>query len=205
MATKDFDWESPLVGYERSNTRLFLGLVAMVIILILTVVAMGTALLSMNAQNTKLANNRIMYAFPDEDGVLVSSRRRPPAAVKRYARDFVSNRFNYDADTVEANFKRAANMVVPGKAVGVARQLRDLAERIQNLQLSQKTTILQESGLEESDTGYLYRMRGRVERYVATSYDTTYRVEIAVRLEKVTPTEARPAGLWVTGITETKL
>lgn len=205
MATEDFDWESPLVGYERANTRLWLGLIGVSGLLLVTVIGLGIALMHMNAQNTELANNRIMYAFPDEDGVLVSSRRRPPAAVKRYARDFVANRFNYDPDTVEPNFKRAANMVVPGKAVSVARQLRSLAVRVDDLELSQKTTILKESGLEESDIGYLYRMRGRVERYVATSYDKTYRVEIAVRMEKVTPTEARPAGLWVTGVTETKL
>lgn len=205
MASTDFDSESPLVGYERSNTRLWLGLIGVSGLLLLVVIGLGIALMHLNAQNTQLANNRIMYAFPDEDGVLVSSRRRPPAAVKRYARDFVANRFNYDPDTVESNFKRGANMVVPGKAVGVARQLRGLADQVRKLELSQKTTILKESDLEESDRGYLYRMRGRVERYVATTFDTTYRIEIAVRLEKVTPTEARPAGLWVTGVTETKL
>lgn len=205
MANADFDMESPLVGYERSNARLWLALLGVPGFLLIVIVVMSIVIVHMNARNTELAASRVMYAFPDEDGVLQSTMKRPAAAVKRFARDFMANRFTYDPQSVQLNFKRAANMVVPNRAVAVAEQLSELAERVNNLSLSQKFTILEQSELEEIDGGYRFTVRGRIERYVASTFERSYRVETTVRMRKVTPTEARPAGLWVTGVNEARL
>ena len=205
MSQTDFNCESPLVGFERTNTRLMVGAGLGLVILLGVIVCMGLYIAHLESVNTQLANNRIMYAFPNEDGVLVSARRRPPIMVKRYAREFLSNRFTYDADSVIPNFRRAANMVVPHQAVALAHKLKRLAKKVQSQELSQKLTILSESGLQEADGGYVYTLRGQIERYVATTFDTRYSVQLVVKMQKVTPTEARPSGLWISGIKETPL
>ncbi|MEQ9223834.1 MAG: hypothetical protein RJQ08_11495 [Salinisphaeraceae bacterium] len=201
----DFDFESVLARFETSNTKLWVGLGAVIAALLVVIAFMGWYIAQVEDQKTLLANNRIMYAFPNDDGILVSSRRRPEAMVKRFGRDFLANRYTWDEDTVSRNFEAAARMVMPSRAVALARDLQVLSDRIQRNNISQKITLLEESDLVEIDGGYTYKVRGRIERYVASTFDTAYRTQIEVRLEKVVPTESRPSGLWVAGIKEERL
>jgi len=195
---------SLLARFEIGSTKNQLALWLITTVAIIVIAVMGMIIVKQNQQIAYLAENRTMFGFANEDGVYVSSDDRPARLVKRYARDFVHNLYNFDRTGVKANFSQAKEMLDTKVAANYESYFQDQIEKVKNQRLSQ-ALIIRQSKLDEKPDGYVVKFRASIVKYVSRTETERYNSEITVRLAKVSPTESRPEGLAVMRITEDKI
>ena len=186
-------------------SRLWLALGVLVLAFGAICSAMITSIKSLHEENGRLQRSRIMFGFPNEQGVFISSEKRPEYMVVRFAREYVNNLYNYDDVAVDENFKQVAKMMDPAIALSEAQVLSKIAQDVHSTKVSQSFARYRERPLQEDAEFYTYIVEGKVRGQLGSTPTRADEVQITVKLRKVTPTTSRAEGLVVTSMREERL
>lgn len=181
---------------EQSEIKWRWGAIIMTAFSVLIIAFLLNTISQKDALIQELSEKRMMIGFPNEDGVIVSTDSRPRSLVKRFARDYVFNLYNYDWKTVNENLQQAARMMDAKAAAQREKTFRDLVQDVRDNRLSQSIRIRQER-LKHTGESYVYEARIQLEQYVSQSPSDTLQRTVRVRLGQVPPTASRKEGLKV--------
>lgn len=182
--------------------RLWVALIVFALVAGLIGSAVVMHIRSLHQEISTLERSRVMFGFPNEQGVFVSSNKRPEYMVVRFAREYVNNLYNTDEFSVEENFRQVAKMMDPSIALGEGAQLARIAQEVRSSKASQSFARYKEMPLIEDDESYTYICEGRISGHLGSTITRNNIVKITVRLKKVTPTTARAEGLVVARMDE---
>lgn len=190
--------------HETNYARLFTTLIVFCSLLFAVILFQQYLMHQKELENERCQNSKIMYAYPDENGVLVSSEKRPVSAIQRLAESVIYNLYVYEKNSVNENFKAAAKEINPRYAATFASRQSEKAKTIQSQGLSSIFTPQRKYPIRETDDrrGYVYEVTGLEEIYASRTFVEANLKRIEVRMRKIVPTEARPLGVWIDSIKE---
>lgn len=194
-------YELLLARYEISNARMFVGMLAVIILMGFVITGLIVYVRDVHAQNRWLQEHQVMWGFQQEDGSFASTERRPTSFVLRYARDAANNQYTYDYKNAETNFAFVLDMYDATEREKVRPKLDSIRARLQQ-GYSQTFVTLAPPRLVEKGATYEAQFDGELRAYVGTMGMTPVPRRITVVLAKVIPTEARREGLSVLRITD---
>jgi hypothetical protein len=167
----------------------------LMIALLFVIIAMGTIgaflLVTINdlvAANAKLSAERIMYGYPNAEGVFVAEKVIPRRHVEGFVTWYIQNYYNYTPESAEANATEALRIMSPSLRVKQEPNLKALARQSYEQQITQvfapetKYTIVEKPGV-----GYIVSFKGVRIRATLNSVINTKRYDVKLLLRQVKP------------------
>lgn len=96
---------------ELRSSRAVVTLIAVSVVLGLVIFYLSTLLSEMQETNRTLQSSRVMYGFPNTEGVFVSAKQIPESHIKGFTSIFVDNFFNYTPESAQTNATEALRMM----------------------------------------------------------------------------------------------
>jgi hypothetical protein len=182
---------------EERNGKL-IGALLIVTVCMSIVIAAGTAVI-IDQQNAiaRLSNERIMFGFPDEDGIFVSSNTVPESFIIRYAKDFASNLYNYDFRSAKLNMTEARQMMTLEKAEEWTPDFQRKVTQAVEQRIGETLFYTKPPTIKTRSDGYDVSLPARLTRYQGGEVWFDKDVVVEVALKVVEPTKFRKEGLAV--------
>jgi hypothetical protein len=138
--------------------------------------------------NTKLSNERIMYGFPNAEGVFVAEKVIPRRHIEGFVSWYVQNYYNFTPESAESNATEALRIMSPSLRVKQEPSLRTLARQSIEQQITQvfatetPYTIVNKPGV-----GYIVSFKGVRVRATLDHVFKTTRYDVKLLLKPVKP------------------
>lgn len=205
---KQPDMREPFYNFwargELSEARIFGVSMVLLLLSVVAIVYQYQVITQKDHVIRRLANERIMIGFADENGVFRSVDKRPEAFVYRYAATFVSNLYNYTKQSIGENVEAARDMLDARVALNYTDSFKERVKKVRDGDLTQLYVIERHKVIED-DQGYTVVMRGYISKYASRIHVDTYPLEVRVRLAKVAFQDYRPEGLTVLDVTDKRI
>lgn len=138
-------------------------------------VIMGTAIVALVKQNSKLhdANlqlqqERIMYGFPNAEGVFVSERHIPERHIAGFVTEFLNNFYNFAPESAVTNGNEALRMMSPRMRAAEEEGLKASAKQSVDQQITQVLVRTSPYTFEVDNKAGGYVVSFKAARYRAT-------------------------------------
>lgn len=161
-------------------------------------VIMGTAIVSLVKQNSKLhdANlqlqqERIMYGFPNAEGVFVSERQIPERHIAGFVTEFLNNFYNFAPESAVTNGNEALRMMSPRMRAAEEEGLKASAKQSVDQQITQVLVRTSPYTFEVDNKAGGYVVSFKAARYRAT-LNTVFdrkRYDIKLLIKAVKPSK----------------
>lgn len=144
--------------------------------------------IALTRANVQLNDERVMYGFPNADGVFVSSKVIPRTHIEGFVTWYIQNYYNFMPESAEANATEALRIMSPSLRVKQEAQLRTLARQSIEQEITQvfapetKYTIEEKPGV-----GYIVSFRGQRIRATLNQVYITRRYDVKLLIRTIKP------------------
>lgn len=169
---------------ELRSSRITVAFIAVTVVLSLAVGFLINMNAEMQTTNRTLQSERVMYGFPNAEGVFVSERQIPPRHITAFAAVFVDNYFNFTPESAETNGEEAMRMMSTRLRAIQEDGVRNTATQSAKQQITQvfaKASPYQIK--QEGDLGYVVSFQARRNRItLGTVFDRKmYNVKLLIK------------------------
>ena len=181
------------VGEVRA-ARIFAIMCAVILGLSITIAYLIKMVIDINKQIAFLKDQQIMYGIPNADGYFVSTTTLPENVVLDWAEAMVSNCYNFDPLTANANLddcKRRLSTELLMTKEGMVDNNKIIARN----QVVTQMFSWGQKRLSEEKGSYTFQVRGALRRLQGSTPYFNEMIEVSVKISKQQPTAARPLGL----------
>lgn len=172
-----------------------LRLSRVIVVLIFVVLAMGSVIgfvinqnIQLSHDNKQLSEDRVMYGFPNAEGVFVSEKAIPRRHIEGFVTWFIQNYYNFTPDSAEENASEALRIMSPTLRIKQEAPLKTLARQSIEQEITQvfapdsKYTIEYKAG-----TGYIVSFRGQRVRATLNKVFNSRKYDVKILLKPVKP------------------
>lgn len=179
-----------------------------VLVVISLVVGMGILFKENQAlreANANLRETNIMYGYPNQDGVFVSSKSTPEGHIRAFVESFTNNFFNYDHNTISPNISLAKSMMCPGYRLAADPSLEQNEKSVKNNRIEQVTAADIKPGKvrierDKAGRGYEVTFNAKSSRSTLNKIYLREAGTVSLVLVRVKPSATYEWGLQVCGI-----
>lgn len=181
------------VGEVRS-ARILMILSTVIVGLSITIAYLINMAIDLNKQIAFLKDQQIMYGIPNADGYFVSTTKLPDNVVLDWAEAMVSNCYNFDPLTANANLDDCKRRLSPELLMTKEAMVDNNKVIARNQVVTQMFSWGQKRLIEEQG-GYTFQVRGALRRLQGSTPYFNEMIEVSVKVSKQQPTASRPLGL----------
>lgn len=167
-------------------------IMVVLIFIILAAVVVVSFLIYQNVQlshdNARLSEDRVMYGYPNAEGVFVSEKAIPRRHIEGFVTWFIQNYYNFTPDSAEENASEALRIMSPNLRIKQEAALKTLARQSIEQEITQvfapdsKYTIEYKAG-----TGYIVSFRGQRVRATLNKVFNTRKFDVKILIKPVKP------------------
>lgn len=173
---------------ELRHNRALIIVIAISVILSIVIAALAKIISDQSATIRQLQDSRIMYGFPNSEGVFVSSRVIPEHHIKGFTTTFIDNFFNYTPESSVTNATEALRMMSSRLRALQEEKVRTTAKAAYEQQITQVFTKSAPYKIEPyKDLGYLVTFPAQRHRVVLNSVFNQKKFVIKLLLKPVKP------------------
>ena len=173
---------------EIRQSRLMIALLFVAVSLVAVIVYQQISNQKMQEVNQQLAAERVMYGFPNAEGVFVSSKQIPRHHIEGFVTWFVSNYYNFTPRSAEANANEALRLMSPALRVKQEALLKTVAAQSINQEITQVFANETPYSIELSPgQGYVVTFRGQRVRATLARVFSQANYEVKLLIKPVKP------------------
>jgi hypothetical protein len=175
---------------ELRASRLVIGFIAVTVVLTVVIALLIKLLGDMQQTVRTLESERVMYGFPNSEGVFVSSKQIPDAHIKGFISVFTDNFFNYTPESVESNATEALRMMSTRLRSLQEDKLRTVAKSVYEQQITQVFSKTAEYKVEQwKDYGYIVSFPAKRHRVVLNDVFSKSSYVVKILIKPVKPSK----------------
>jgi hypothetical protein len=146
---------------EIRQSRIMVVLIFIIIAAAIIVAFLITQINQLQGANTRLSDSRVMYGYPNAEGVFVSEKHIPRRHVEGFVSWYLQNYYNFTPDSAEANATEALRIMSPRLRVKQEAALKTLARQSIEQQITQVFAKDTPFTIEEKPgVGYIVSFKG---------------------------------------------
>lgn len=173
---------------EIRQSRLMIALLFVVVSMVVVIGYQQRTNQQLQVTNQQLAAQRIMYGFPNSEGVFVSSKQIPRSHIEGFVSWFTNNYYNFTPRSAEDNATEALRLMSPGLRVNQEKLLRTLASQSVNQEITQVFASETPYNIEVvPGQGYVVTFQGQRVRATLTRVFSQTKYEIKLFIKPVKP------------------
>lgn len=175
---------------ELRQSRLMVAFVAVSIVLSVVVFSMLKMNSSMQETNRTLQNTRVMYGFPNAEGVFVSEQQIPERHLVAFITVFLDNYYNFTPESAPTNAEEALRMMSTRLRAVQGDNLKIVALQSVEQQITQVFTKASPYKVEmQPDLGYIVSFIGERHRATLNRTFDKKKYSIKVLIKPVKPSK----------------
>jgi len=173
---------------EIRQSRLMIALLFVSTCLVAVIAFMVMMNLGMQTTNRKLQDERIMYGFPNAEGVFVSEKQIPRRHIEGFTSWFLANYYNFTPESAEANASEALRLMSPRLRVKQEQSLKTLARQSIEQAITQVFATDTPMTIEyKPGTGYIVSFRGQRVRATVSQVFSSTKFDVKLLIKPVKP------------------
>ncbi len=169
---------------ELRQSRLMVAFIVVIAVLIAVVFNLVVMNTNLQAANTQLQSQRVMYGYPNAEGVFVSSNQIPDRHISAFTTTFLDNYYNFTPESSFANAEEALRMMSSRLRAIQENNLKVIARQSAEQQITQVFARTSEYKIElDPSLGYIVSFTGKRHRSTLNAIFRTnvYKVKILIR------------------------
>jgi hypothetical protein len=179
-----------LGGPELRQSRFMVGFMAVTLVLVATVFFLVRMNIELQRTNVALQNSRIMYGFPNAEGIFISENQIPERHIKAFVTTFLNNYYNFTPESATANAVEALRMMSPRLRAVQEENLMIVARQSAEQQITQVFTNSTPYTITiEPGQGYVVSFIGERNRATLSRVFDKKRYEIKFLIKPVKPSK----------------
>ncbi|MFL1449103.1 hypothetical protein ACI77O_11980 [Pseudomonas tritici] len=167
----------------------------LMVILLFVIAALGAgcvALINMNIEmtkaNTKLSDERVMYGYPNAEGVFVAEKVIPRRHIEGFVSWYIQNYYNFTPSSAEANASEALRLMAPGLRVKQESMLKSLAKQSIEQEITQVFAVTTKYTIDyKPGQGYIVSFQGQRIRATLNQVFRKQTYDVKLLLKPVKP------------------
>lgn len=174
---------------EMRATRIMVAFIAVTVVLTAVIMYLVKLNNGLAVANAALQSERIMYGFPNGDGVFVSEKTIPDRHLRAFTSEFLDNYYNFSPESSYANANEALRMMSPRLRAVEEERLKLLAKQSAEQQITQVFSRTTPYKIEVTSAGYIVSFEAM--RYRST-YNSVYgkaKFKIQLLLKPIKPSK----------------
>ena len=173
---------------ELRHNRTLIVVIAISVILSIVIAAQYKIIGEQTVTIRELQHSRVMFGFPNSEGVFVSSQVIPENHIKGFATTFIDNFFNYTPESAATNATEALRMMSSRLRALQEEKIQTTAKAAYEQQITQVFTKSGPYKIEPyKDQGYLVTFPAKRHRVVMNSVFNQKKYVIKLLLKPVKP------------------
>lgn len=172
---------------ELRSGRIIVAFIAMSIILLSTIGVLVSGNTSLQRTNAELQSQRVMYGFPNADGVFVSEKAIPERHLIAFTSVFLENFYNFTPESALTNANDALRLMSPRFRALQEENMKSIAKQSDEQQITQVFVRTTPYKLEtDPASGYIVSFQAsRYRATLSTVFDRKkYNVKILIKAVK---------------------
>jgi hypothetical protein len=163
--------------------RAIITLIAVSAVLAVVIVVLINMNRSLQETNRILQSERIMYGFPNADGVFISERQIPQRHIIAFVAVFLDNYYNFTPQSARTNAEESLRMMSPRLRALKEDELKIVANQSVEQQITQVFTKSSPYQVEVSPQGYIVSFKAERNRATLNQVfrKTKYNVKILIK------------------------
>lgn len=144
--------------------------------------------LSMQKTNRELQEQRIMYGFPNAEGVFISEKQIPRRHIEGFTTWFLMNYYNFTPESAETNANEALRIMSPSLRVKQEQALKTLARQSVEQEITQVFATDSPMTIEHKPgTGYIVSFKGQRVRATLNRVFDKRKFDVKLLIKPVRP------------------
>lgn len=160
--------------------RAIIALIAVAAVFAVVIAVLVKMNVALQETNRKLQSERIMYGFPNAEGVFISERQIPKRHIIAFVSVFLDNYYNFTPQSASTNAEEALRMMSPKLRALSEDSLRIVANQSVEQQITQVFTKSSPYQVEVTSQGYVVSFTA--ERHRATVKQVYNRAKYNVKI-----------------------
>lgn len=190
--SKDKRYSPPLKMFnilgatELRQSRMMVVLLFVVLACAIIVAFMSSVVIDLQNQNTKLSEDRVMYGFPNSEGLFVSETTIPRRHIEGFTSWFIQNFYNFTPESAERNATESLRVMSPSLRVKQEPQMKVLAQ--QSIEQNITQVFAPETKFEiehRPGVGYIVSFKGTRVRATLNRVINTRRYDVKFLIKEV--------------------
>lgn len=173
---------------ELRSGRIIVAFFAVTIVLAAVIAAVANQNIALQRANTELQGQRIMYGFPNAEGVFVSEKQIPERHIIAFVSVFLDNFYNFTPESSFSNANEALRLMSPRFRALQEVNLKTVAKQSEEQQITQVFVRTSPFKIEsEPSVGYVVSFKAsRYRATLSTVFDRKkYDVKLLIKPVKV--------------------
>lgn len=160
------------------------------VILVMTTIVIGLLKMNWELQETNrtLQSERVMYGFPNGEGVFISERTLPDSHLRGLVTWFVQNYYNFTPESAQANANEALRLMTPKLRARLEDALKKLAQQSIEQNITQVFAVDTKIEIEnQPGIGYVATFRGQRLRATLNQVFSKQHFQVKLLIKPVKP------------------
>lgn len=176
---------------ELRTGRMMIACIAIGVIMGGVIVALVKQNIKLHETNQQLQQQRVMYGFPNSEGVFVSERQIPERHITGFVTEFLNNFYNFSPESAFTNANESLRLMSPRFRAAQEEPLKASAKQSEDQQITQvfvRTTPYKV----EMDTkagGYVVSFKGARYRATLSTVFNRKRYDIKLLIKAIKPSK----------------
>ncbi|KQW19840.1 MULTISPECIES: hypothetical protein [Pseudomonas] len=145
-------------------------------------------IVELNRANTRLSEDRVMYGYPNAEGVFVSEKAIPRRHIEGFVTWFIQNYYNFTPDSAEENASEALRLMTPSLRIKQEQPLKTLARQSIEQEITQVFAPDSKYRIEyKPGMGYIVSFKGQRVRATINKVFSTRKYDVKILIKPVKP------------------
>jgi len=167
-----------------------------IMVVLLFVIAAASVIISfmifqiveLQRANTRLSEDRVMYGYPNAEGVFVSEKAIPRRHIEGFVTWFIQNYYNFTPDSAEENATEALRIMSPALRIKQEQALKTIARQSIEQEITQVFAPNSKYHIEfKPGTGYIVSFKGQRIRATLKQIFNNKKFDVKILLKPVKP------------------
>ncbi len=173
---------------EIRQSRLMVALLFVATILGAVVIFLVIMNSDLQQTNRQLADERVMYGFPNAEGVFVSEKHIPKRHIEGFVTWFLLNNYNFTPESAEANASEALRLMSPRLRIKQEPSLKTLARQSVEQEITQVFALDSTYSIEyKPGTGYIVSFKGQRVRATLNRVFSKTKFDVKLLIKPIKP------------------
>lgn len=170
------------------QSRLMVALMFVVVATLSVIGFLVVVNLQLQASNQSLQDDRVMYGFPNAEGVFVSEKHIPRRHIEGFTSWFLMNYYNFTPESSEANASEALRIMSPRLRAKQEQSLKTLARQSVEQEITQVFAVDTPYTIENKPgVGYIVSFQGQRVRATLNRVFSKTKFDVKLLIKPVKP------------------
>lgn len=174
---------------EMRASRLMVAFIGVAMVLTVVIIYLIKNNIELNRANVQLQQERVMYGYPNADGVFVSEKTVPERHLRAFVTEFIDNYYNFTPESALTNANEAMRLMSPRLRALKEDELRNTAKQSFEQQITQVLVRTSPYEIKVTPQGYVVTFQAMRYRALLNTVFGKTKYNLAFLLKPIKPSK----------------